>query len=354
MSLLHAILADKAQCSDLGPQDWNALLAEARQANMMARLATILCKESNRNAVPQVAQEVMRGSSTYVDYLQVRARFELSRIARIAEDCTYPVIALKGAAYLLCDNAAAAGRSLSDLDVLVSQSNLEDFENRLRNAGWEFSEAMSAYDEYYYRELSHELPPMRHPKCQFELDVHHNILQPTHRFAIDADPIIEQAQAVEGSPLRTLSSADQILHSATHLTMSDELRGGLRDVHDLILIYRQELAKDSLFPEQLIDRALQLELGRPLFYVMDFAERKLGLSVPASAAQKLVEMAPPMPALSLMRYLLDQRLSPRGHNTGGTPITEFLLYVRSHWIRMPPALLARHLLRKARQRKRGA
>ena len=35
---------------------------------------------------------------------------------------------------------------------------------------------------------------------------------------------------------------------------------------------------------------------------------------------------------------------------GGTPAAALALYIRSHWLRMPPLLLARHLLRKSVRR----
>ncbi len=350
MSLLQKTLAGQVALSAFSPRDWNQLMTEGRQANMMARLAIVLVGQAGEQELPRTVRDVLDGSIAYVDYLQVRARFELQRVSRIAQDCAYPVIALKGAAYLLTGIDAAGGRSLSDLDVMVPREHLDDFEDKLRYAGWSFSEDVSAYDEYYYRELAHELPPMRHAKSQLELDVHHNILQPTHRFAVDVAPMVQNARPIPGTALHALDPADQILHSATHLTMSDELRGGLRDVHDVVLIYREELAKDPGFSQALVERAVQLQLGRPLFYVLDFAERHLGLNLPPETARRLREAAPPQPVLALMRQLLDRRLAPEGHNPGDGSLTEFLLYLRSHWIRMPPALLARHLLRKARQR----
>ena len=57
---------------------------------------------------------------------------------------------------------------------------------------------------------------------------------------------------------------------------------------------------------------------------------------------------PPGVLLSLMDQLFLRALRPPHASTSDqfTPIARFLLYVRGHWLRMPPWLLTQHLTRK--------
>jgi hypothetical protein len=49
----------------------------------------------------------------------------------------------------------------------------------------------------------------------------------------------------------------------------------------------------------------------------------------------------------LMRRLIDRLLAPARPGIRSAAVAERLLFIRSHWIRMPPLMLARHLARKA-------
>lgn len=352
MSLLLPALAGRLEPLSLTNRNWNQLLTEARRANMISRLGHALDRQLPRQELPRVVRELLRAADTYVAYIHTRARHELRMLGNSVGDCGYPVLLLKGAAYVAQGNPASAGRGLSDLDVLVPREHIGDFEARLASKGWQFSEAMSEYDDYYYRELSHELPPMRHPRHQLELDIHHNILQPTHRLRVDARQLVEHSTPLDQSVYRVCSIEDQILHSATHLTMSDELRGGLRDLHDISLLCEHGQKQNSGFYQALIGRAFKLGLQRPLYYTLEFAVSELDLQLPAESREQLQVAAPPAPVDRLMRRLIDRRVRPAEGPSSSGSFAEHCLYLRSHWIRMPPLLLARHLLRKALQRKK--
>lgn len=347
ITLLEDVLAGRRGPQDLDAGDWNRLLLEGRSANMVSRLGSVLEQQANPAQWPQAVRDVIAGSNAWVAYMQMRARHELDLLGQIASDCAYPVVLLKGAAYVLADSVAAKGRSLSDLDVLVPRSELADFEARLQRAGWRFAETLDDYDDFYYRELSHELPPMRHSRCQLELDVHHNVLQPTHRLKVDAARLLEAATPVAGTPFHALDLRDQILHSATHLTMSDELRGGLRDMHDIKLLLEDGARRDGAFPGRLVERSFDLGLQRPLYYALEYLQARLGCVLPPDVEASIRAAAPAFPVRPVMTKLVEGRLTPAIGAPLASQVNETLLFLRSHWIRMPPLMLTGHLLRKA-------
>ena len=50
----------------------------------------------------------------------------------------------------------------------------------LQRRGWSMK-ALDEYDEQYYRQWAHELPPMTHAERETEVDIHHSILPVTCR-----------------------------------------------------------------------------------------------------------------------------------------------------------------------------
>lgn len=79
-------------------------------------------------------------------------------LLRLLSDLDVPVIFLKGAAYALADLDVAKGRMATDIDILVPEDAIGDVEARLQQAGWA-SMKTNEYDDSYYRQWMHEIPP---------------------------------------------------------------------------------------------------------------------------------------------------------------------------------------------------
>ena len=101
----------------------------------------------------------------------------------------------------------------------------------LQENGWEFPE-INAYDNRYYREWMHELPPMVHRERRSVVDVHHGILPRTSRLKPSPDRLLQQAETL-GDGVRVLAPAHIVLHAAAHLFHDGEIAGAIRDLVDL-------------------------------------------------------------------------------------------------------------------------
>jgi hypothetical protein len=80
-----------------------------------------------------------------------------------------------------------------------------------------------------------------------------------------------------------------------------------------------------------------------------YAHLLLGTSVPGDVIEASRAGAPPRVVVAAMDRLAPAALFPphpdvRSRTMAGA---RFLLYLRSHWVRMPPWMLARHLAYKA-------
>jgi hypothetical protein len=108
-------------------------------------------------------------------------------------------------------------------------------------------------------------------------------------------------------------------------------------------------AQDPGFWPQLTARARQLGLGVPLVQALDQLQRLFAVRVPDEVSGEVVALHPRPLRRELMRRAVGRALSPAAPECRrpGDGLLRWLLYVRSHWLRMPLHLLVPHLVRKA-------
>jgi len=73
-------------------------------------------------------------------------------------------------------------------------------------------------------------------------------------------------------------------------------------------------------------------------------------AIPPEALQAAGQFAPNPTTNALVQTLAKRALEPRYPLRRPATVSGWLLYLRSHWLRMPPGLLSAHLLRKALRR----
>jgi len=210
----------------------------------------------------------------------------------------------------------------------------------------------SDYDDHYYRTWMHELPPLRHRDRGTVVDVHHTILPLTGRLLPDPALLLAEARPIPDGRFLVLSPVDMVLHTAAHLFQDGDLSGGMRDLNDLDIMMRHFAVDEPGFWERLAPRAGQLHLQRPLYYAIRYATRLLRTPVPDDVFREVKRWAPPWMIRRVMDALAVRTLVPESRDGDSWLRTtaQLLLYIRSHWLRMPPALLTRHLMYKAYQR----
>jgi len=349
--LVAAVLGEPARLLQLGLPEWDLLVRQARSADLLARIAALLDKRALLGRVPAGPRAALNAAQILASAQQDEVRREVAHVSNALRSLSVPVVLLKGAAYLMAGLPSALGRTFTDVDVLVPRGRLAEVEAALMLAGWAMT-PHSEYDQSYYRTWMHELPPMQHVRRQTILDVHHAILPGTARLKPESSRLFSAAQPIPGlAGVHVLASADMVLHSMSHLFHNDDLSHGLRDLSDIDLLLRH-FGTNAGFWEQLVERAKDLDLLRPLYYGMHQAQRVLRTPVPAVTLQSSRTFAAPWPLRSAMDWLWSHALRPPHPSTAGplSAISSFALYVRAHWLRMPPALLARHLLIKAAAR----
>jgi hypothetical protein len=335
----------------LPSSQWEQVVRHARRADVLARIAAQLQARGLVNSVPAAPRAHLVAALRVWKAQREEVQLEAALISGVLQRSGVPVVLLKGAGYVMAESPAAQGRLFSDTDILVPRALLDQAESALRLAGW-MGDLKSGYDQRYYREWMHELPPMTHVRRGTTLDVHHNILPITVRQPPDAALLLADAQVVPKHPgLLVLSVMDRILHSMTHLFHNDELSHGLRDLSDLDLMLREASGQPEFWSEVIL-RAQALHVERPLAYGLWACHEIMGTPVPDAAREQADKAARLGWQRGHMRWLWRRVLrTPHGDCAlPGTGLASFALYVRAHWLRMPPRLLARHLTIKAFRR----
>jgi hypothetical protein len=344
---LIELLQHPAGGAKLAPPGWVQLLSVARAANLLATLGERLTQSGV--AVPPAVQRHLVGATRLSARQHESVRWEAYQLARALEHLKIPVLLLKGSAYVLGALPVSRGRLFGDIDILVPRSALGQVEVAMMTKGWT-SAKHDEYDQRYYRQWMHELPPMVNVRRGTVLDIHHTLLPLTSRHVPDPQKLIDASHALPGlEPLRIPAPQDLVIHSITHLFHEGELHNGLRDLFDIDGLLRHFAATRPDFWVTLLDRAEQLQLGYPLFLGLHFAMRILGTPVPATIIETASKRwAPATTRLTMLEWLYDKGLQPIHPDCADqfSPLARWLLYVRAHWLRMPPHLLARHLSRK--------
>ncbi|WP_201245165.1 nucleotidyltransferase family protein [Halochromatium salexigens] len=334
--------------------DWDDTLRLARQARVLGmlahRLRTEQGSEEHWRAIPERVRGHLQAAINYSAYRAQLVRMELRDLER-ALPAELPVTLLKGAAYLLQDLPLTRGRAPNDVDLLVRRADLDRAEAALRNAGWQ-AEAKDAYDERYYREWSHELPPLRYPNHPLEVDLHHTITPVTSRTRADAGLLFADLRPIPGSRFFALGPADQIIHAVIHLFQDSELEGELRGLVDIDALLRTHLRSDDDW-RALIARAHQHQASRLLWYALRYCRDWLKTPIPEDLAHRNEDLAfapPPAMARAALDWIFTRISPPRLPETPPTLSQRLAAQaglIRYHLRRMPPALLVRHLLHKS-------
>lgn len=351
-TLISTVWRKQDQCPDLPMADWELLLGQARRTGLLARLAQHCLDRGWIDQVPTGPRQYLQGALRLVERQKLAVLWEVNCIRRALGGLHTAVVLLKGAAYVGADLPPARARLFSDIDIMVARDRLAEVEAALFAAGW-ISAERDAYNQRYYRTWMHEIPPLKHVQRNTVLDLHHTISPPTSRFRVNGSALFEQVQSIDGSAnLFTLSPTDMVLHSAVHLFQEGEFGHGLRDLLDLDDLLKHFSGQDGAFWAALLARAQELELRVPMSHALIHLQRLFGTAPPGELRAAFAAVRPGWIPRETMAVLLGAALRPHhpSCDTRFSDIARWLLYVRSHYIRMPAYLIVPHLLRKSYMR----
>ena len=335
MRTLVTALRAPASVAPLSGAQWSALLSVARAE---ALLGTLAWQVRDVAKPPRVAA-LLDAAYAAACQAQRHALWEAELARRTLAPVGIAPVLLKGTAYVALGLDCAAGRQIGDLDILLPEDRLDAAEAALLAAGWVWLKT-DPYDQRYYREWMHELPPLAHSERGTMIDVHHRILPRTHRARPDAAAMIARAVGVgggaDGRALLALDPVDRLIHAAAHALADGDLTGGLRNLWD---IHGLAADLDPAGWTALDARAREWGLATAVHRALRLAHRLYGTNLPDGWAK----------GAAGERLFLRRLMARDDWGRERRPSTRLGFTIREHAMRMPPALLARHLWTKARR-----
>ena len=346
-----AAIGDVSLVDGFTPPDWSRAVRVGRRLRLLARLAASVEAASAWGRIPAAPARELRAELALSAWRSGKLAWALDRVGTSFEGTPWPKVLLKVAAYMAQGLRVAAGRLPSDADILVPQEVLNPIQARLVQDGWNES-PLDEYDQRYYREWSHEVPPMHHELHPVELDLHHNILPPVGRHRVDARLLLARIEPSAWPGWQVLHPQDQFLHSACHLAYDAEPRERVRDLVDADGLMREFGDRREDFWPGLVARARELGLAEPLWLVVTLTRQWMGTPVPDAVLAELQAVAPPPWRRAWLLPLWRRVLRPVDPDRRGDRLQDFASFVvlaRYHRNRMPLRLLLPHLLHKVRR-----
>lgn len=352
MSLVIAALKNPQLLTELAAPAWSQLVVEADAAGLLGRLHVLA--QERAIVVPPYAAWHLQAAFKLAQQQVAQARREASELQSLCDWLGVRAVFLKGVAYILRDLPPARGRSFADIDIMVPVSCLTQLERHLRLRHW-LHAGIDDYDDYYYRQWMHEIPPLRHAKRGTVLDLHHNILPLTSPDVPDVEAFTITRCSVERvGCISTLSDTDLFIHASVHLFSESEYHNGLRDLSDLDLLLRHFSGLADDYQSRLLSRARVLGLEVYVLLALRQCHRVLcspidstpiaGIGYAASVTTRWRDR--------LLDECYDRVFMPPHSSCRrfGHGLAVFILFCRGHSLRMPLRLLIPHLLRKSVKR----
>ena len=338
-ALIHGNSTD-----DLTLSQWSNLIKVARHSGVLAKLA--IQQQSVEQTLPLQVNNCFLSACNHFDFFSRQVKREINELSGNARDVNISeVILLKGAAYNAAGIEAGKGRFFSDIDVLIDKSSIPPLEKRLNLLGW-FAVPMDKYDERYYRQWSHEIPPLRHVKRKVVLDIHHNLVPLISNRAPDIT-LFTQGKISLYDNVYILRPAAMVLHSAIHLFTGEEFDSGYRDASDITQLFDQ-YGSNAEFWRDLETLARQSGFTTELYLA---ASAVLSHFKP-KYADKLNELvAVYSPGKYKSRYLVwlySTLLLPKGNSQKlkNAWLAKWLGFLRGHYLKMPLPVLVWHTCHK--------
>lgn len=324
---------------------WSIFIFILRENQILARFYHLSIQDHVFERFPKKVQQHLLSAKVQANRQANQAKFEAFTLTKQLADIDKKPIFLKGVAYTLLGNCASRGRTYSDMDVLVNKQDIKTIEQKLTMHGW-FAKEIDDYDEKYYREWAHEIPPLQQHIRGTIADIHHNLIPPISGRAPDISLFTAELMQTT-SNLATLSNHGLVLHSIIHLFFNEDFSHAFRDVTDLHLLFTEQHNNEK-FWLSLLQLSQKTGFTRELYFAVRYCQKITKTEFPSSFILAINKFQPPSLKLSFHDFIFIRVLNPRHSSLDSwqTNVAELLATIRGHLLKMPLHILLYHSCHK--------
>ncbi|GAA0857943.1 nucleotidyltransferase family protein [Aliiglaciecola litoralis] len=321
-------------------KQWQEMLFVLREAKLVASLYNSAMRHNCYQAYPDFIQQHLNSACVYAQRQALQIRFEAVELCKLLEEIDVTAIFLKGAGYTLRDSINSRGRICSDLDLLVNKQDIARAEAHLKLKRWK-SQHLTDYDEQYYRQWAHEIPPLIHINRSTVVDMHHNLYPPISGRAVDIACFISSREKTQ-SGCFVLDPASTVMHSIIHMFANEDSSSWTRDLLDITLLVDE--FQDSGFWQQLIHLAKQTKFEFEFISCLHALAHYSAIEFPIEVANYMKQRNLTGSDRWLVENVIIPAIAPEHDHvvTKRIAFAKMMVYLRGHWIKMPAAILCKH------------
>ncbi|MDT0593624.1 nucleotidyltransferase family protein [Glaciecola petra] len=299
---------------------------------------------SQMSKLPKAFALHMRSVQQFSFAQQTQTQLACTQLADALLHSGIKVTLLKGAAYILGEKQNALGRLISDIDILVPKLKMPQLEAFLKDNGWQ-AVVLEDYDEKYYREWSHELPPYTHLESGVTLDIHHTLIPESSGKIINVDLLFENSTQMAAN-LFVPDNCHLVLHSAIHLLLNDDIEKGLRDCFDLHLLLT-EIAKQDKTTD-LVELFIQSNCERELVILLNLLTHLFDKDTQPYCKLMSDKIAQLTPFEKIKVTCLYHAIFPQSRylENSTNSLARFYVYTSGHLSKMPLPKFIKHITYK--------
>lgn len=329
-------LLNPKKCVGKSEEWWLSFIQILRFERLLSLFAFKSYQQELLQHFPQRVRSHLANASIMAERQVHHLKYEVSLLSQSIQKISPLCLYLKGAAYCIAEMPLSKGRLFSDIDVLVPKECLADIEKSLLLKGW-ISKPMNDYDDRYYREWAHELPPLIQSRRGTVIDIHHNLVPPISGKAPDISFFLEETHEVNGATV--LQPHAMLLHSCVHLIFNETFKQSHRDLYDIASLVQENGSAD--FWGKAITLAKKTHFYRELFLACRYCNVKLGVTLPISLCNDV-------PVSKVMLFFYDavflRVLAPQHplSKRRGVELANAIAWIRGQWCKMPLFLLVYH------------
>ncbi|MFB1036443.1 MAG: nucleotidyltransferase family protein [Sinobacterium sp.] len=341
---ISAVLLEPKRGLRFDLDTWQSVILVLREEKLLATLYHLALETAVFEHYPEFAQRHLYSASIYARRQSKQIFYEALLLQELLEKNGVTPIFLKGANYTLRSSRNSQGRICSDIDVLVKVEELDSCESLLLSQNWK-SAKLTQYDDRYYRQWAHEIPPLIHPFRGTVLDVHHNLYLPISGRSPKIELFINELE-FSADNFAVLKIPQTVMHSIIHLFMNENFSSGMRDLFDIYRLIEEH--SDESFWKDITVLARQSHFLVELQYCLVALETIFSFDAPEYVSIALHDNQLSWPQKIWAKHIFVNAILPQHPliSLNRQHFASSVAYFRGHWVKMPKSVLAKHFVVK--------
>ena len=264
----------------LSSGDWDELMSTSLRLGVAPLLYDRIKRKSFIDQVQVEFMDALKLAYHNNAAQNLIVRKQLEEILFILETHQIPIILLKGSvlAFTIYDNPAC--RVMSDLDILVHETDIPKVLTSFEQIGYQMSKPA-------WETPGHHLPALVKPGVCLPVEVHWQLISPGRAKSISSEESLASAHSsmLFGHPFFELSPTLTLFHNCQHTAYQHRFANGARGLCDIESITR--FYNEKINWEMFMSMTEKTSSTRGILLLLKLSDKLLSVSLPAEIKERI-------------------------------------------------------------------